>query len=49
MSNAEELALRQAHPLYAAWEDDPDLEDWPEEDYDPYAEAEELWEMYDGR
>lgn len=48
MSNAEDLALRQAHPLYAAWEE-PDLGDYPEEDYDPYAEAEAMWEIYNER
>lgn len=49
MSSAEELALREAHPMYAAWEDEPELEDWPEEDCDQYAEAEELWGTYNER
>lgn len=47
MSNAEDLALRDAHPMYAAWEDD--RGNWPEEEYDPWAEGEALWELYEGR
>lgn len=45
--NSEELALRQLHPLYAMWEDAEDV--YSDHEYDPYAEADALYEQMGDR
>lgn len=46
----EEEALRHSYPAYDAWEQAaPKQEDYPEQDYDPFAEAEAIWEMENER
>lgn len=48
-SDAEEFYLKNYTTYGTIAYDELDEGDWPEEDYDPYLEAEQIWESENGR